>query len=210
MVRLFIFEIKLNCPITCRSISPGDRASLLVNLQSIGPLAHTHTDLPRACVIASLSYMCICICTYAGVCVFPCMLYACGWWRQQGMSVAGARGVQFAADNASGSSQEIHGRGAEINVLSHLHTSRPHGSRILLVSSRQCLGLVPPLESRPRPRVCSSRLLPRRLPPLQPVSGSLCPSSRISSTLNQDIETSARVSAAGSENEHPRTFSRYL
>jgi len=44
---------------------------------------------------------------------------------------AGCRGgvsIRFAPDNASGSSQEIHGRGAEINVLSHLHTSRPHGS----------------------------------------------------------------------------------
>lgn len=40
---LFIFEIKLNWPITCRSISPGDQASLLVNLRSIGPVAHTHT-----------------------------------------------------------------------------------------------------------------------------------------------------------------------
>lgn len=38
--------------------------------------------------------------------------------------VASTRGVgiRFATDNASGSSQEIHGRGAEINVLLHLHT----------------------------------------------------------------------------------------
>lgn len=41
---LFIFEIKLNWPITCRSISPGDQASLLVNLRSIGLVVHTHTD----------------------------------------------------------------------------------------------------------------------------------------------------------------------
>jgi len=46
---------------------------------------------------------------------------------------AGCRGVgiRFVPDNASGSSQEIHGRGAEINVLSHLHTSRPHDPHIL-------------------------------------------------------------------------------
>lgn len=42
-------------------------------------------------------------------------------------------GIRFVLDNASGSSQEIHGRGAEINVLSHLHTSRPHGPHILPV-----------------------------------------------------------------------------
>lgn len=31
-------------------------------------------------------------------------------------------GIRFTPDNASGSSQEIHGRGTEINVLLHLHS----------------------------------------------------------------------------------------
>lgn len=49
----------------------------------------------------------------------------------------GSVGIRFVPDNASGSSQEIHGRGAEINVLPHLHTSRPHGPHILPAVSTQ-------------------------------------------------------------------------
>lgn len=42
--------------------------------------------------------------------------------KRGGTGAAKGVGIRFAADNASGSSQEIHGRGAEINVLLHLHS----------------------------------------------------------------------------------------
>lgn len=50
--RLFIFEIKLNRPITCRSINPGEEgggiASLLVNLRRVSERTVPPTRMGRA------------------------------------------------------------------------------------------------------------------------------------------------------------------